>query len=282
LASLYLSAPATVSLSTASVRAFDVARLPPRIVTDWQRRSSTATCHWMCRSTSTRSTCRGPSYSSTRAETPWSHRCRRQDGRWRSSRSLGCGWPTSGARRCQCAWPCRWFVRAGDQRTLERRTKRLKQRARDLGAEVRLLRWEQRAGWLAVAPLRRPPLSRRGQPVETGTVARTYPFSAGTLAIEGGGPVRGRGQLAGDLFGRAAAQGGAQGLAAHLLVRRSIRQRQVVTGASATCRGNTSRTGCACTASTRTRVRNSRAASAPNFRASCCLAAMCRILWVGH
>jgi hypothetical protein len=59
---------------------------------------------------------------------------------------------------------------------------------KDLGAELRLLRWEQRAGWLGVAPLRRPRRTHRGQPVETGTVARTYPFSAGTLAIEGGVP----------------------------------------------------------------------------------------------
>jgi hypothetical protein len=79
-------------------------------------------------------------------------------------------------------------VRAFDRTTLERRTKRLRQRVKDLGAEVRLLAWEQRAGWLAVAPLRRTPLPRRGQPVETGTVARTYPFSAGTLALEGGVP----------------------------------------------------------------------------------------------
>jgi hypothetical protein len=79
-------------------------------------------------------------------------------------------------------------VRASDRHTLERRTKRLRQRAKDLGAEVRLLRWEQRAGWLAVLPARRRPLSRRGLPVETGTVARTYPFSAGTLTVEGGVP----------------------------------------------------------------------------------------------
>ena len=31
-------------------------------------------------------------------------------------------------------------------------------------------------------------MSRRGRPVETGTVARTYPFSAGTLTVEGGVP----------------------------------------------------------------------------------------------
>jgi len=79
-------------------------------------------------------------------------------------------------------------VRGPDRHPLERRTKRLRQRVKDLDAELRLLRWEQRAGWLAVDPLRRPPLPRRGLPVETGTVARTYPWSAGTLAVEGGVP----------------------------------------------------------------------------------------------
>jgi hypothetical protein len=79
-------------------------------------------------------------------------------------------------------------VRGPDRPTLDRRCRRLRQRARDLGATLRLLRWEQRAGWLAVVPMRRPPLPRRGLPVETGTVARTYPWSAGTLAIEGGVP----------------------------------------------------------------------------------------------
>jgi hypothetical protein len=79
-------------------------------------------------------------------------------------------------------------VRGTNRSTLERRTKRLRQRAKDLGAELRLLRWEQRAGWMAVLPVRRQPLSRRGLPVETGTVARTYPFSAGTLQLEGGVP----------------------------------------------------------------------------------------------
>jgi hypothetical protein len=79
-------------------------------------------------------------------------------------------------------------VRAPFEGTLRHRTRRLRQRAKDLGAELRLLRWEQRAGWLSVVPIRRRPLPRRGLPVETGTVARTYPFSAGTLATEGGVP----------------------------------------------------------------------------------------------
>jgi hypothetical protein len=79
-------------------------------------------------------------------------------------------------------------VRPPYRATLERRTKRLRQRAKDLGAEPRLLRWEHRDGWLAVVPVRRRRLARRGLPVETGSVARTYPFSAGTLAVEGGVP----------------------------------------------------------------------------------------------
>jgi hypothetical protein len=48
-------------------------------------------------------------------------------------------------------------IRVPDRHTLERRTKRLRQRVKDLSAELRLLRWEQRAGWLAVVPLRRSP-----------------------------------------------------------------------------------------------------------------------------
>jgi hypothetical protein len=79
-------------------------------------------------------------------------------------------------------------VRAPDKVTLERRSKRLRQRVKELGAVVRLLRWEQRAGWLAVVPLRYPPPQGRGLPVETGTIARTYPWSAGTLVLEGGVP----------------------------------------------------------------------------------------------
>ncbi|MCA1648370.1 MAG: hypothetical protein LC797_23895 [Chloroflexi bacterium] len=108
-------------------------------------------------------------------------------GRSRSSRSLGCGWRMS-AGTLPMRMTCTVVIRATDRGTLERRTKRLRQRVQDLGAELRLLRWEQRASWLAVLPVRRRPLPRRGLPVETGTVARTYPFSAGTLAIEGGVP----------------------------------------------------------------------------------------------
>jgi hypothetical protein len=79
-------------------------------------------------------------------------------------------------------------VRASTRATLERRSKRLRQRVKDVGAVVRLLRWEQRAGRLAVVLLRYPPSPGRGLPVETGTIAATYPWSAGTLVLNGGVP----------------------------------------------------------------------------------------------
>ncbi|MBV9172813.1 MAG: hypothetical protein JOZ81_22315 [Chloroflexi bacterium] len=96
------------------------------------------------------------------------------------------------AYECRQTLPMRMtvtiLVRAFTDKELERRTKRIRQRAKDIGAQLRLLRWEQRAGWLAVLPVRRNPLDGRGVPVETGTVARTYPFSAGTLQLQGGVP----------------------------------------------------------------------------------------------
>ena len=44
-------------------------------------------------------------------------------------------------------------VRAPDNVTLDKRTRRLQQRVNDLGAVVLPLRYEQRAGWLALSPL---------------------------------------------------------------------------------------------------------------------------------
>lgn len=83
---------------------------------------------------------------------------------------------------------CTLQVRGTDRRTLEKRTKRLLQKCKELGAKPRLLRWEQRAGYLAALPAGCPAPKGRGLPVETGTVARTYPFSASTLQLEGGVP----------------------------------------------------------------------------------------------
>jgi hypothetical protein len=80
---------------------------------------------------------------------------------------------------------CTLVVRASNRPKLEGRTKRLGRRVKDLSAEVRLLRWEQRAGRLAAVHLRAYSPGAAGPAGRDGTVVRTYPFSAGTLAIEG-------------------------------------------------------------------------------------------------
>jgi hypothetical protein len=170
------------------VRAFDLANLPPTIVTDWAAPLldgdlpvdvsidvEPLDLAWAKLQLDTRRNALASS-----APTPGRLVALEQIGALRMAYER--------RRTLPMQLTCTVVVRARDRATLERRTKRLRQRVMDLGAELRLLRWEQRAGWLAVAPLRRPRLTHRGQPVETGTVARTYPFSAGTLAIEGGVP----------------------------------------------------------------------------------------------
>lgn len=83
---------------------------------------------------------------------------------------------------------CTLQVRAADRRTLEKRTTRLLQKCKELGAKPRLLRWEQRAGYLAGLPCAHSTPKGRGLAIETGSVARTYPFSASRLQLEGGVP----------------------------------------------------------------------------------------------
>ena len=100
---------------------------------------------------------------------------------------------------------CTMVVRAPYRATLERRTKRLRQQAKDLGAEVRLLRWEQGTGWLAAGPLRRPRTTTRGQPVETGTVARTYAFFGRHAGARGRCAVRCGGHISRYIHGGSAA-----------------------------------------------------------------------------
>lgn len=63
------------------VRAFDLGKLPPTIVTDGPLSCWTGIYRWTCRSTSSHWTWRGQSSSSTRAETHWSRLHPRQDDR---------------------------------------------------------------------------------------------------------------------------------------------------------------------------------------------------------
>jgi hypothetical protein len=66
--------------------------------------------------------------------------------------------------------------------------KRISERATSIGARLRLLRWEQAAGLLQADPTLARPLPRRSQLIETGTLARTYPWSDGSLQLAGGVP----------------------------------------------------------------------------------------------
>jgi len=70
------------------VRAFDLGKLPPTIVTDWAAPLLDGDLPLDWPSTSNRSTSGGPSCSWARAGTPWNSASRRQGAPWRSSRSL--------------------------------------------------------------------------------------------------------------------------------------------------------------------------------------------------
>ena len=56
------------------------------------------------------------------------------------------------------------------------------------GEEVRLLRWEQPAGWLAVVPLRYPPLPGAGFPWKRGLSHGRTPGQPARWPLEGGVP----------------------------------------------------------------------------------------------
>jgi hypothetical protein len=79
-------------------------------------------------------------------------------------------------------------VRAADDKGLERSTARLRQQMRDLGAELRLLRWEHYEGMAAAQPLCLGPLPNRPMYLESGSLARTTPLAASTLQMLDGVP----------------------------------------------------------------------------------------------
>jgi hypothetical protein len=80
-------------------------------------------------------------------------------------------------------------VRGGDKRAMERRSKRLAQKCRDLGIKLNLLRWEQAVGFAAAQPLCLPRIARRTMFLESGTIARTTLLVSSTLQVHGGVPM---------------------------------------------------------------------------------------------
>lgn len=81
-----------------------------------------------------------------------------------------------------------FVVRAQDQATLDRHCRRLRQQFKDLGGEVKLLRWEQMQAMQSAQPLCGPMLHYRTLYLESGTLARTTPLSASTLQMLDGVP----------------------------------------------------------------------------------------------
>jgi len=80
------------------------------------------------------------------------------------------------------------LVRGSSLVDVRARSKQVVQRARGLGATLNVLRWEQAAGLQQLDPARARPLRGRAHLIETGTLARMYPWSDGYLQLAGGVP----------------------------------------------------------------------------------------------
>lgn len=78
------------------------------------------------------------------------------------------------------------IVRGTSQADVRERSKSVVELAHSTGARLKILRWEQAAGLLQLDPVRTKPLARRTQLTETGTLARTYPWSDSYLQLENG------------------------------------------------------------------------------------------------
>lgn len=78
------------------------------------------------------------------------------------------------------------LVRGTTQQDVRDRSRRVEDRVKGTGARLNLLRWEQAAGLQQLDPARTKPL--RSHLIETGTLARTYPWSDGYLQLPGGVP----------------------------------------------------------------------------------------------
>ncbi len=79
-------------------------------------------------------------------------------------------------------------VRGRTRDEMERRARRLEQRAKDHGMTLRRMDWEQLDALLAIGPVRPLLLPKRGQDLETGTLARTTPLSSAVLQLPDGVP----------------------------------------------------------------------------------------------
>lgn len=80
------------------------------------------------------------------------------------------------------------LVRGTTQKDVQERSRRVEDRVRSTGAQLNVLRWEQAAGLRQLDPATTKPMRGRTHLIETGTLARTYPWSDGYLQLPGGVP----------------------------------------------------------------------------------------------
>jgi hypothetical protein len=80
------------------------------------------------------------------------------------------------------------LVRGVSRQDLRARCKLVEKTFSSMGAKLQLLRWEQADGLRQLDPAKAKPLWGRDKLCETGTLARTYPFSDNYLQLDGGVP----------------------------------------------------------------------------------------------
>lgn len=80
------------------------------------------------------------------------------------------------------------LVRGSSRQDVQGRSRRVEQLAKNMGAKLHALRWEQAAGLRQLDPMRSGAMHGRARLIETGTLARTYPWSDGYLQMDGGVP----------------------------------------------------------------------------------------------
>src|SRR5579859_1592162 len=78
------------------------------------------------------------------------------------------------------------LVRGNSRADVQERSKKIVRRVKNMGGKLNVLRWEQAAGLHQLDPTQTKPLWGRTHLVETGTLARTYPWSDSYLQMDGG------------------------------------------------------------------------------------------------
>jgi hypothetical protein len=83
---------------------------------------------------------------------------------------------------------CTVLVRGTSRQAVREQSQQIERRVVNMGGKLRPLLWEQVAGLMALDPTNTRPLGGRSHLIETGTLARTYPWSDSDLQLDNGVP----------------------------------------------------------------------------------------------